>query len=68
VNNLPSAPDKYDATNEQSTRNRLQEADDQNWKRRAVVRPVRFELQDTVTGQFYVITIASGAWVLTPIA
>ena len=63
--NLPNAPAQYDQRNEQSTRNRLQEQDDQNWKRREAVRPVRFELQDTVTGSFYTLTIASGTLVLT---
>ena len=67
MNNLPSAPAQYNQANEQSMRNKVQEADDQNWKRREVVRPVRLELQDTVTGTFYTLTIASGALVLTAV-
>ena len=63
--NLPTAPAQYEQRNEQSTRNLIQDQDDQNWKRREAVRPVRLELQDTVTGSFYTLTIVSGVLTLT---
>ena len=66
--NLPSAPDQYSRSDQQSTRNEISRADDLNLKKDRHLNlqtGVGIELVDTVDGTRYRATVASGAWVLT---
>lgn len=62
--NLPAAPAQYNKEDQASLRRALEGADAQNWKKNEAVYPVRLALQDTVTGDLYELTVASGVFTL----
>jgi hypothetical protein len=64
--NLPATPFTYSPTNEAALREELKLQDARNLKRGGAIEQPRLILKDTVTGDRYQVTIASG--VLTLVA
>ena len=62
---LPNAPAQYSKDDQANMRGAIQEDSLNSFKRNEEVEPVRFVLKDTVTSTRYLITVASGALVLT---
>jgi hypothetical protein len=62
---LPSSPSTYSAMDQASTRQLIERADVLNVKKNEEFQPLRLVLSDTVTGDRYLVTVASGALTLT---